>query len=99
MISPQKLKTMKYLKNEFNKLQNDPIQSLGFIVRLINNDLFHWKITFIGPEDTPYSGGQFILTVDFEENYPDSKPEVRFVNKIYHLHMFHQIMGMCLFQH
>ena len=90
MISKKKLEAMKYIKKEFEKLQNDPILSLGCTVGLnekYKNDIFHWKITLIGPSDTPYAGGMFFLTSDFTEDYPTTKPEVRFVNKIYHLNV------------
>ena len=90
MISKKKLEAMKYIKKEFDKLQNDPILSLGCTVGLnekYKNDIFHWKITLIGPSDTPYAGGTFFLTSDFTEDYPTTKPEVRFVNKIYHLNV------------
>ena len=90
MISKKKLEAMKYIKKEFDKLQNDPILSLGCTVGLnekYRNDIFHWKITLIGPIDTPYAGGMFFLTADFSEDYPTSKPEVRFINKIYHLNV------------
>ena len=81
---------MKYIKREFDKLQSDPILSLGCTVGLnekYKNDIFHWKITLIGPIDTPYAGGMFFLTSDFTENYPNEKPEVKFINKIYHLNV------------
>ena len=90
MISNKKLEAMKYIKKEFDKLQNDPILSLGCTVGLnenYKNDIFHWKITLIGPIDTPYAGGMFFLTADFSEDYPKKKPEVRFINKIYHLNV------------
>ena len=90
MLSKKKLEAMKYIKKEFDKLQNDPILSLGCTVGLneeYNKDIFHWKITLIGPIDTPYAGGMFFLTADFTEGYPETKPEVRFVNKIYHLNV------------
>ena len=90
MISKKRLEAMKYIKKEFDKLQNDPILSLGCTVGLneeYNKDIFHWKITLIGPIDTAYAGGMFFLTADFSEGYPETKPEVRFVNKIYHLNV------------
>ena len=91
MISQKKLDAMKYLKKEFDKLQSDPILSLGCTVGLnekfTSDQLFHWKITLIGPIDTPYAGGMFFLTADFTEDYPNKKPEVRFINKIYHLNV------------
>ena len=87
MISKKKMATMKYLKKEFDALQNDPILSLGCTVGLEKNDIFHWKISLAGPIDTPYAGGMFFLTAAFNEDYPEKKPEVRFINKIYHLNV------------
>ena len=96
MLSKAKLAAMKYLKNEYDKLQNDPILSLGCTVGLVNNDIFHWKITLLGPVDTPYAGGLFILTADFPEKYPNVKPEVRFVNQIYHLNVSPSNHHICI---
>ena len=88
MINKQKLQTMKYLKQEFTQLQIDPILSLGATVGLPDpNNIFHWNITLIGPQDTPYAGGMFFLTADFPDDYPKKKPEIRFTNKIYHLNV------------
>ena len=96
MLSKEKLAAMKYLKKEFDNLQHDPILSLGCTVGLVKNDIFHWKITLIGPVDTPYAGGLFILTADFPEKYPEQKPEVKFVNKIYHLNVSPRSGHICI---
>ena len=91
MLSKQKMEAMKYLKNEFDALQRDPILSLGCTVGLNTKggkkDIFHWILSLLGPSDTPYAGGMFFLTVDFPDNYPTGKPEVKFTNKIYHLNV------------
>ncbi len=90
MLSKEKLETMKYLKKEYDALQKDPILSLGCTVGLnpdFKNNIFHWKLSLLGPSDTPYAGGMFFLTVDFPDNYPVGKPEVKFTNKIYHLNV------------
>ena len=97
MLSPQKLQTMKYLKKEYNQLQNDPILSLGATVGLPDpSNIFHWKITLVGPQDTPYAGGMFFLTADFPETYPKTKPEIRFTNKIYHLNVRESDGHICI---
>ena len=97
MISPQKLQTMKYLKNEYTQLQNDPILSLGATVGLPNpSNIFHWNITLVGPKDTPYAGGMFFLTADFPETYPKTKPEIKFTNKIYHLNVRESDGHICI---
>ena len=97
MLSPQKLQAMKYLKAEYNKLQNDPILSLGATVGLPDpSNIFHWKISLSGPQDTPYAGGLFFLTADFPDTYPKDKPEIRFVNKIYHLNVKESNGHICI---
>ena len=97
MLTPKKLQTMKYLKNEFQQLQNDPILSLGATVGLPNpSNIFHWNITLLGPVDTPYAGGMFFLTADFPDDYPEKKPEIRFTNKIYHLNVREKDGHICI---
>ena len=93
------MEALKYLKNEFSALQNDPILSLGCTVGLnekYGKDLFHWKLSLLGPKDSPYAGGMFFLTVDFPESYPTKKPEVRFTNKIYHLNVNDENGHICI---
>ena len=87
MITKKKFQAMKYIKKEFDSLQNEPILPLGMFVWLKNKDIFHWEFSLTGPYDTPYAGGTFILTIDFDEDYPNKRPEIRFKNKIYHLHV------------
>ena len=99
MISKKRLEAMKYIKREFDKLQSDPILSLGCTVGLnekYGRDLFHWKLSLLGPKDSPYAGGMFFLTVDFPDNYPTGKPEVRFINKIYHLNVQRGTGHICI---
>ena len=99
MVSKAKIETMKYLKKEYDNLLKDPILSLGCTVGLnekYKNDIFHWKISLIGPADTPYKGGVFILTVDFLDTYPKTKPEVRFINQIYHLNVCPKTGHICI---
>ena len=92
-----KLQATKCLKEQYTELINDPILSLGVTVGLVNEgDLFHWRISLLGPQDTPYGGGLFTLTADFPDNFPNSKPEVRFVNKIYHLNVSPKSGHICI---
>ena len=87
MMSPQKKRAMEALKKELEELKNDPIVTMGVVVKAIKGDVFHWQMTMLGPQDTPYAGGLFYLTADFPDEYPDKGPEVKFVNRMYHLNV------------
>ena len=86
MISPEKMKAMQILKNELDALQKDPIVTLGVVVGQMQ-DIFHWRMTMLGPQDTPYAGGLFYLTAEFPYDYPTHGPKVKFLNKMYHLNV------------
>ena len=95
MLSKNKLETMKKLKAEFNELKNNPITSLGVTVGLEdNNNIFKWKISMIGPQDTPYAGGLFFLEAVFPEDYPKNGPKIKFLTKIFHCNVFY--WGICI---
>ena len=95
-MDKKKLNAIKQLKKELDEFQKDPIITLGVTVGKIKNDLFHWQITMLGPQDTPYAGGLFFLTADFPDDYPDSGPEVKFINKMYHLNVDKESGYICI---
>jgi ubiquitin-conjugating enzyme E2 D len=61
----------------------------------INNDIFKWHATIIGPKGTPYEGGIFYLTIDFTSDYPFKPPKIMFLTKIYHCNI-NSSGGICL---
>ena len=48
------------------------------------DDLRVWNITLFGPKNSPYEGGNFLLKVEFDQDYPFVPPDVYFITPIYH---------------
>ncbi len=61
-----------------------------FDAEVIDESLFHWKITLHGPQDTPYFGGTFLVQISFTEKYPFEPPSISFETKIYHPNIDHK---------
>ena len=88
MLTKKKIEAIKRIKNEFNDLKDYPDPNVGISVGLIDeNNIFNWKCTLVGPKDTPYANGIFILRINFPEDYPETRPEVCFLTPIYHVNV------------
>ena len=86
---------------EINDLQQNPDINNCFSVDFWddnsdNPDPLHWKVTLIPPEGTFYEGGFFQLEVKLPNNYPNSKPNVKFLTKIYHCNVGKDNGAICL---
>jgi ubiquitin-conjugating enzyme E2 D len=68
---------------EDNKAQNDR-QNLVYSVSPIGDNMFTWEGYLFGPKESPYQGGVFAITIDFQQNYPFKPPKITFKTKIYH---------------
>ena len=87
-LTPEKIKAMKKIKEEFKDLNSNPISNIGATIGLINDDnIFEWQCSLMGPKDTSYSGGLFFLRIKFPDNYPEVAPEVCFKTPIYHVNI------------
>lgn len=56
----------------------------------------NWRISFIGPPDTPYSGGRFVVNVHFESGYPFQPPKIKFETKVWHPNVSSCSGAICL---
>mmetsp|Transcript_5190 Transcript_5190/g.2951 ORF Transcript_5190/g.2951 Transcript_5190/m.2951 type:complete len:82 (+) Transcript_5190:179-424(+) len=48
------------------------------------DDICFWKVLLIGPPDSCYNFGVFLLVVNFPADYPFKPPKIRFLTSIYH---------------
>ena len=64
-------------------LAKAPLPFCSAIV-LVNDDVFIWECALIGPAQTPYEGGTFVLGISFPAQYPFKAPKLQFKTKVYH---------------
>ncbi|KAF3796141.1 Ubiquitin-conjugating enzyme E2 2 [Nymphaea thermarum] len=72
----------KRLMRDFKRLQQDPPAGISGAPQ--DNNIMLWNAVIFGPDDTPWDGGTFKLTLQFTEDYPNKPPTVRFVSRMFH---------------
>ena len=70
------------IRDEYFKVREDRNPYIS--VCLDQNNLWKWRCSLVGPEDTPYSGGLFLISIEFKDDYPVSPPSIFFQTPIYH---------------
>lgn len=63
------------LKEEYQHISAGPID---------DENIFLWKATIHGPDNTPYRNGIFELKIVLPKQYPFEPPSVQFITPIYH---------------
>ncbi|KAI3500788.1 hypothetical protein L1887_36613 [Cichorium endivia] len=76
----------KRLMRDFKRLQNDP--PAGISGAPVDNNIMLWNAVIFGPDDTPWDGGTFKLTLQFSEDYPNKPPTVRFISRMFHPNIY-----------
>ena len=76
------------LMKTFRRLMKNPLTNIGCTVGLVDqNNLYNWKCTISGPNDSPYKGGLFKLFIKFDKSFPLVGPIVIFDTPIYHMNI------------
>jgi len=74
---------VKRITKELKELIDDPLL-VCTAGPVDNNNLLLWQATITGPQESPYEGGIFSVSIIFPSDYPFNPPTLRFITKIYH---------------
>ena len=71
------------IMKEFNQLKNSKCISI-VKCEFINGDMNNWLVAFEGSPASPYEDGIFKVKVNLPENFPNGRPYLYFITKMFH---------------
>ena len=86
--------TIRRIQNELKDMNSNPPSNCS-AGPISEDNLFSWRATIMGPENTPYHNGVFYLKIEFTPDYPFIPPKIIFITKIYHCNI-NSSGGICL---
>lgn len=89
-----KVAAQRILGKMFQQQTEDPCSY--FSCGLVNDDLFTWRCTIIGPSGGPYEGGMFPAEVKFPDDFPNSPPTMRFLCPMWHPNIDAETGKVCI---
>ncbi|KAG9299541.1 hypothetical protein G9A89_020712 [Geosiphon pyriformis] len=73
---------LRRINKELLELNKNP--PVGVSAGPVEEDLFTWQGTILGPQNSPYKGGIFRLKIEFSPDYPFKPPTIKFITRVYH---------------
>ena len=71
------------IMEEFNKLKNSKCITIAKC-EFMNGDINNWLVAFEGPPCSPYEDGIFKVKVHLPSNFPNERPYLYFITKMFH---------------
>jgi len=86
--------TIRRIQNELKEMNSNPPSNCS-AGPISEDNIYSWRATIMGPENTPYHNGVFYLKIEFSGDYPFRAPKIMFITKIYHCNI-NSTGGICL---
>ncbi|XP_010495567.1 PREDICTED: ubiquitin-conjugating enzyme E2 5A-like [Camelina sativa] len=71
-----------HIRSDLKYLNRDLSPNVTAVI--VDDDIFRWEATLIGPVNTRYEGGVFKISLNFPPDFPNNSPKVCFIKKICH---------------
>eukprot|EP00953_Heterococcus_sp_UTEX-ZZ885_P002919 2104-Heterococcus_DN1.PRE.2 len=79
--------TLRLIK-ELNQLAADPPHGIS-AAPISEDNMMMWNATILGPDESPFEGGIYSLSITFSESeYPSKPPKMRFLCEMYHPNIY-----------
>ena len=62
---------------ELNEYINKPLPNVKIFPT--KDNILQWKALLIGPKDTSYNSGAFLISIEFPSDYPFKPPKIKFL--------------------
>ncbi|KZS93872.1 hypothetical protein SISNIDRAFT_454319 [Sistotremastrum niveocremeum HHB9708] len=85
---------LRRVNKEIADCKNDKTSNIA--IDLIDDNPFHLRGSFPGPEDTPYQGGHFEVDIVIPDSYPFQPVKMKFITKVYHPNVSSASGAICL---
>ena len=85
VIDKEKEELNGIMEYEFNNVKESGILEYGFEIKTQKkNDYTKWDMIMKAPDDSDYKGAQYLVEVEFINDYPLNTPKFKFKTPIYH---------------